>query len=93
MQIFPSNSQDFTAYGLSFGGGVMGERMTNLITDDPYMRFIGGLAGTIIFTIIFKKHIESEREWTWNTVGRGHSIVLNVGGLTIEHFLKKRRHK
>ncbi len=92
IKIFPDNSQDFTAYGIAVGGNVMGERFVNLFTDDIYLRFAGGLLGSVASSYLFRNHISTDSEWQWNSVGRGQAMVGQGIYLSLE-WLFKDRHK
>ena len=89
LQIFPDNSEDFTAYGVVQGGGWSTYLLTNLVTDDPYICFLIGVSGTFISHVVFYKHFSTDREQCWASIGRGHYIVLGFTYATIKALTKK----
>lgn len=93
IEIFPSNSQDFCAYGISLGGGIIGERITNLATDDYFFRLLGGVGGSIAFSLIFSDHMTTNEEKQWNRMGRGHLLVWCGITFGLEELFKKKPKK
>ena len=90
-EMFPSNSADFTAYAIGFGGGEAGYLLTNLFTDNAYLRIIGGIGGSILSHAIFSHHFSTDGEQNWAGVGRGHWIGMRITYDMIKNLTKKRK--
>jgi hypothetical protein len=89
-EVFPSNSPDFTAYAIGFGGGEAGYMLTDLFTDNPYFRIVGGVGGSILAHIVFNRHFSSDGEQKWVEVGRAHWIGIRITYDLIKGFKEKK---
>lgn len=90
-EMFPSNSADFTAYAIGFGGGEAGYLLTDLFTDNPYLRIVGGIGGSILAHVVFSQHFSTDGEQSWVGVGRGHWIGIRISYDMIKHITKKKK--
>lgn len=90
-EMFPSNSADFTAYAIGFGGGETGYLLTNLFTDNAYLRIVGGIGGSILAHAFFNGHFSTDGEQNWVGVGRGHWIGMRITYDMIKNFTKKKK--
>jgi hypothetical protein len=102
VQIFPENSQQFTAYGTVAMGGECGYEISAIIIDaiNPELSQVkksvicitAGVAISSLTQYLLRDHYEPEEE-SWCLTGRGHWIVFRVGVDTIKGLTRKKERK
>jgi hypothetical protein len=101
LQVFPDNSQNFTAYAITGAGSVITCQsiyFTEIAlgvdkSEAPYFAVFGGLLGGCVCHYLFRNHFSTDIEHDWATVGKGHGLIFNIGWcFAIDKILKKKEY-